>query len=82
MVIINKVHIVTSTFLMLGIILNLIPLPSLLNSIKPPILLLYFGHYIRYTFDYTYWLSCFMLHSNNISDTALLSSNETSIQLE
>ena len=40
MVIINKVHIVTSTFLMLGIILNLIPLPSLLNSIKPPILLL------------------------------------------
>ena len=40
MVIINKVHIVTSIFLMLGIILNLIPLPSLLNSIKPPILLL------------------------------------------
>ena len=40
MVIINKVHIVTIVFLMIGIILNLIPLPDLLAATKPPILLL------------------------------------------
>ena len=40
MVIINKVHIITIVFLMIGIILNLIPLPDLLAATKPPILLL------------------------------------------
>ncbi len=40
MVIINKVHFVTIVFLMIGIILNLIPLPDLLMAIKPPFLLL------------------------------------------
>jgi len=40
MVIINKVHIVTIIFLMIGVILNLIPLPDLLAATKPPILLL------------------------------------------
>ena len=40
MVIINKVHFVTIVFLMIGVILNLIPLPDLLTAIKPPFLLL------------------------------------------
>ncbi len=40
MVIINKVHVVTIIFLMIGVILNLIPLPDLLAATKPPILLL------------------------------------------
>jgi len=40
MVIINKIHITTSCFLLLGIILNLIPLPEIVIAFRPPILLL------------------------------------------
>ena len=36
----NKIHLVAILFLILGIILNLLPLTSMLNSYKPPILLL------------------------------------------
>ena len=40
MVIVNKIHITTSILLLFGIILNLIPLPEILVSFRPPILML------------------------------------------
>lgn len=41
MVTIKKIHFITSFFLIVGIILNLLPLPGILSSCKPPILLLF-----------------------------------------
>ena len=40
MVINNKIHFIAILFLILGVILNLLPLTSMLNACKPPILLL------------------------------------------
>ena len=40
MVMINKIHFVASLSLIIGVILNLLPLPGILSSCKPPILLL------------------------------------------
>ena len=40
MVIVNKIHITASILLLFGIILNLIPLPEILVSFRPPILML------------------------------------------
>ena len=40
MVIFNKIHFTVVIMLFFGILLNIIPLPDIFNSIKPPILLL------------------------------------------
>ena len=41
MVVINKIHITSSLLLLFAIILNILPLPSILDSCRPPILLLF-----------------------------------------
>ena len=40
MVINNRIHFIVTLFLILGVILNLLPMPAILHSCKPPILLL------------------------------------------
>ena len=40
MVIFNKIHFTVAIMLFFGILLNILPLPDIFNSIKPPILLL------------------------------------------
>ena len=54
MVIFNKLHFIVIVMLFFGIILNIVPLPDIFNSIKPPILLLIL----------IYWCLAFPNHIN------------------
>jgi len=56
MVIINKIHITCILVLLFAIILNILPLPSIIDSCRPPILLLFL-------------IYCTLAHPDNINLT-------------
>ena len=56
MVVINKIHITCVLVLLFAIILNIIPLPSIMDSCRPPILLLFL-------------IYCTLAHPDNINLT-------------
>ena len=56
MVVINKIHITCVLVLLFAIILNIIPLPSIIDSCRPPILLLFL-------------IYCTLAHPDNINLT-------------
>ena len=56
MVVINKIHITSVLVLLFAIILNILPLPSIIDSCRPPILLLFL-------------IYCTLAHPDNINLT-------------
>ena len=56
MVVINKIHITSILVLLFAIILNILPLPSIIDSCRPPILLLFL-------------IYCTLAHPDNINLT-------------
>ena len=56
MVVVNKIHITSVLVLLFAIILNILPLPSIIDSCRPPILLLFL-------------IYCTLAHPDNINLT-------------